>query len=354
MRSWIALIPILTLSVAQAENPPAPSLTPAASATRGVSLGNTAELAELEVQMAEGSYQSNPSSLNLEGLIMSYEKLITARCMPNLLRTLEYAGNPQDSLCLKTISQALKLDARNPVAICARDGIGAAGCKEGFSRQQVRRMVFTNRTDRPAPGELEVRLSTTGTQKEITAKAEELRSTFDGYRAKPSDENKRKIEQLFSRLMFLNCKVWHLGLVPGEEPAPTPTSRADPAMATLQATVSALKTKEIPAQEPERRQSPLIEEDIYAKKSKAANPGQVPVPDNTVFRRFRLLAPDCAAYIVETLKFNPDFYQAICQRDGFVSPACIDALRKARDAGRLTDKPSAKTGPRRKDGLDSF
>lgn len=279
MRSLYIKVAICLLAVAVRADPTSnPTKSPAQSKI---------DLLELAATMAESSFSLKPTLANRAGLIVTYEKLVTAYCMPNILNTLEYKPSDREpeSKCSEMIEKTLNMHEQSPVAICAAEGFQSPNCSEAYSRQGV--ITFANAEIHTY--DVELKLHESKMKKELDDLSQELS------RAKESDRSKEEKLSILGRLIEINCKIWSIELEAIEErlPTPSPTPRD----------VSIFDT-------------PL-------------NITPVASEQSLKLRRRRLLSTNCLRNIQEALALDKQFAPAICARDG-ISPACLEARREAK------------------------
>src|SRR5438552_1737830 len=83
------------------------------------SSNNAGDILGMEEELSENAFNVSTSLDNRTKLMLTYEKMVLYNCMPNLLVTLDYHGNADNSRCQEYIDKLLNLVPEDPVAICA-------------------------------------------------------------------------------------------------------------------------------------------------------------------------------------------------------------------------------------------
>ena len=327
-----AFIAVCAVSAEAQELPPPPTIE------RKVAIGDPLQLLLLQAQMAEAAFSLNPAPERRDELVLAYEKLVGARCMAEVHKKLEYAGAPQDGQCLEYLARVFQMDADNPVAICARDGLGAETCKTAYLNQRIQEFNFNAEPESKdqLSAELRQKLQLAKTEEQVEKLSAELRDVFA---LEESEENKERIRKLYSRLVELACRTFSLKLEPFAERDPAGQSFAG--QSAGQGPLSSIEQDlavqrgtpgiDPPPGEPTQAQPGLID-DIYHKKTEEKRRQQQveALAKPSHLQRTVLVSPQCMQYLSEARKFDIKLPSAVCYHSGLYSPACISALKEAR------------------------
>lgn len=372
-------LPILTFSLSFFFSVTA-SAAPASDGRKPSPLGSPLELAQWESDIAANSYAIRKSDKNLSSLVSAYEKVITHACMPNALQTLQHAGSPKDPVCLETIDRLLKVDAENPMAICARDGIDSKSCESAFAAQELE--VYAPNTklwpeSEGAGADLELQIESSrsmGREEAIRleaelGRAERLSKVSESERARYQPE----IERLTQRLLWSACRYPKLKVLdPQNDPAK---------LQELERTAEYKKGVEGMSEE-ERQilfgSFPLDgSPGEPGQPSRAATPGPMAEVINALrpekyrttetvararedgVRRIRLVSTECNKAIERATKTLPNSPAIPCARKGGFAPECIRALRaerirKARETPRSEQGKTEPQQPRDSRNFSTF
>lgn len=96
-----------------------------------------AEFLELELELAKLRTELESPENSYARLAEVYEQLVEVYCLPTLSTTLQYAGPPEEPICLKYLDKLVELNPDNPVAVCVRTGIDSNNCASAFAEQYV-------------------------------------------------------------------------------------------------------------------------------------------------------------------------------------------------------------------------
>lgn len=330
-----------------APSPASVSPVPAAVASPG-SRHDLSELYELELQLAERSFLAEESDENRDSLIMAYEKLIAAVCMPQLLKTLTYPGNPEEMRCLEYLEKIESLDPYNALSACVRHGTESPPCRAAFDAQEVRALSFGASFGVSPKVEMELKVHQARSNDLIKKLSSEFNRSVQAWRTKPSDENLEAVEKLLRQILPIVCKIQRLKFELASL-QPTPKPPEDP----LAAAVAALHSRSTPkGKDSGSSANRSIDFDIFSSKTKM--PGHEKAALERL-KRVRLLPAMCLDYIKQALKISPLSPEPVCYRDGAVAPSCLNALkdarrRKALRKGRKTEDSSGQP----KDGIAAF
>lgn len=289
-----------------------------------------AELIELESELARANFEQQPTDENRALLLQSYEKLLQSKCMPQLMQTLVHDGYPSDSKpCFDLLSRTFKLDSSNPIAFCARDGIDSKNCTIAYKRQRVspfgppfepQKLVSGLEAGQP------VTTVDTLARFALTIKDQQGRAG-----AKATEPQKIYIRSLYDRALVISCAVQRLELKrdTSTPPAGGSSDKYGASSNDIKRAIALLEAKPTPTNPPRAARTPAREA-FEAKKNPTSETEKGDSGYGPIFFRNRLLPTTCMYFITEGLHFEPDLATAICHRDGFYSPSCIQSMRAAR------------------------
>lgn len=312
--------------------PPPPALTSTAgpALTPLPPLSRAVETLKLQASLAENGYGIDKSESSALALIVAYERLIGPLCMPALHRTLSHPGAPTDPRCLEYMDKIVALDPENPIVLCARDGIDAQTCRSAFAAQQIETFIpgssaatWTAGTPRPTDS-LNEQLAVSS----VESKAQPIMSRINllEYQLRSnralSAEDREKLVKSYREGLDLSCRLTKLELRGTGPTKPTlniasagPLPAASPTQPPL---FPGLATGT-------KRKSPF-DEVLEQFGGAPPTPASLPAKDGRV--RIRKITDRCKDLVNRALRFDRRMALPICYRDGFYSPACIDARRR--------------------------
>lgn len=331
------------------EPSPQPTATPqpVTSPTAGPSptplrpLSKAVENLRWEASLAENSYGLDRSESSALALIAAYERLLGPLCMPDIHRTLEYAGSPTDPRCLEAIDKIVAIDAENPLVLCARDGIDAKSCRSAFASQRVESFVpgysnpLSNANLQGVAG-LNEKLTVSTLDSKLQPIMNRIRMFEQRARSgvKLSPEEMTQVVKSFEEALSLTCRLNRIEVVgglsrSGNKPGSSPP-RATPTPPPLFPALAGGT----------RRKSPFddVLEQFGGGSSSSSNDIN---PLGPV--RIRKITDRCKDLVTRALALDRTMALPVCYRDGFYSPSCIDARRKERTSSQ--PKPSGTNGP---------
>ena len=328
-------------------------VTPTTSSTPSVKVGSQEELAQLELTMAETLFASAPNLENRSAVLAALERLVSVTCFANLLQKLSYVP-PAPAGCQRYLGELLRQYPENPVAICARDGIDAPSCIDAFAQQTL---LALETPDLPVPKHvaLDLKLHMSKNATRIEQVESEINTANQTLAKTGTPEAREALNKALGEMLALQCKVSQLVIRELAAPPPRPTpvrtqatkpALDDPALSDIDSAIQAIRAAAGMTPQAAERRRPDSEFQDYSQRQgkRATGPFQ---------QRVRLLPKLCIDHITQVLAFNPAHPAAICYRDSFVAPSCIQALRTARQT-----KTSGSAGPRtpakRTDGLATF
>lgn len=270
------------------------------------------DMLKWELEMAESGYKLTQNPKTKGAVISVYEKMVNTLCMPNLLRDLDYDGNPTESECLSYIKRLLELHPDNPAALCAQRGIDDIECKLAYERQRINE--FAPLGGRSSSNQFEGGLDVTINDAKVKVKVDQLMNEVgsDSVARLKRDGPKKVTEayQKFKEALSLACRFSQVTIDAGGIPKNTPTPRPN-SISSKSRPLDTLLGKD--AEEMENRFS-------------------------LAPQRTRMISSLCNKVAERALRFDAEFAPAICYRHGLYTPTCIKALRKAKvSAAKNTD-----------------
>ncbi len=307
----------------------APAPTPGPSPTPLPPLSKAVENLRWEASLAENSYAIGKSDQSKLALLVAYERVIGPLCMPGLHRTLTYDGKPGDPRCLEYLGKIEALDPSNAMAICAREGIDAKSCRAAFAGQRVEIFIPGRTTTSPntnaGAAELEEKLSTSSIEPQLKVLADRIYTLEYQSRGTttPNSAEKENLTKLLNEALGLACRLTKLELKdppsrPGERPRDTsPSPAATPTSAPLFPGLATGPKKKNPFDE------------VLEQFGGTAAPRETTVAPAGGRIRVRKITDRCRSFIDRALKVDRTMAMPICYREGFYTPACVDARRKS-------------------------
>lgn len=295
-----------------------------------------------EASLAENSHQVAKSEITRLALLVAYERALGPVCMPELHRTLTYAGAPTDPRCLELLDKTLQIDPHNPLVSCARDGIDAPSCRAGFGSQKIEFFSPSSISGAPSTAlglgeQLDAKLSDTT----IEPKLREIEATITTTEYKLfarqtiPPEQREVLRKNYEEALGLACRITRLAV------ADAPSSQAG-----LTTSPPPVRTTPPPlVLFPQVGQTPRAQSPMAALLDELGGPPTPAAPLALGKIRKRLISTRCRSFVDRAIRFDPLMALPVCYRDGFYTPACIDARRAEQRAPRPT-APAGETGRR--------
>ncbi len=269
--------------------------------------------AVLKVEIAETTYSLDASIENRGALLMALERVVELKCMPRLLVDLQFSGGLGNEECMEYVRKVFAIDSASPIAFCARDGIDSKNCLDASRNVVVGPFGEPYRVSDTDPRRPGTRATIADSSAVLLAQAKALRAALKG---KEGLQNKLKMRALFNRLLVINCSVTRLAL-----------REAPPVQAQDQAFKDHLLSQPLPQNVPvEKYVDALVK---GADKGEAAGDQGSYGPAHY---RMRQISEACMYFVKEALSAEKDMATAICHREGFPTPQCIEAVRKERSS----------------------
>lgn len=272
--------------------------------------------AELRVDIAKTTFELDPSIMNRATLLHALERVVELTCMPRLTLELQYSGGLSNPACMEQVLRVFAIDSASPVAFCARDGIDSENCLTAYRAQVIGPLGdgFTppsiSATQARPPG---TRMTIGDTSAALLSEARALRGRGRG---KEGFQNRLRMRALYDRLLTLNCSTTRLAL--REAPPQQDHSRA---------------IRDRLLSQPLAPSVPIEQYVDALTKTSPTGPSQEP-EDSTSYGpahyRMRMLPDACMFYLREAEQAEKTMATVVCHRDGFSSPACVQAIRDER------------------------
>ncbi len=287
------------------------------------------DLLTLSAAMAAAQFEIRQSLSNKSDLIAALSRLVAGRCMRNLHKALVYTPDPKNKGCLEAIEYTLSVDPSNPEAVCARDGIDTASCREAFRQERTTsELLFKDTEGLWMRFQDDVRIQESVGGSASSKASTEFFQAVSAYKTENTPSNKARIAAAATTMLDRMCMT--------TRKIPNPSFDQE-----RQAQEKALEKsagKSGPG-ESAKEKYPTFNE-MMSKLTGTPGPSSTPIP--AVTSRFRLVSDNCRGAVNRTLEVLPEFPRAICHRDGFFSPSCVMAMRRQK---YLESKsPAAATG----------
>jgi len=312
---------------------------------------STVEVLEWQALMEEGSYQLDPSVVGKFKLIFHLENVLNKRCLARLPWSLKYDGKTEDKSCLELIEKLLKLDAENAPALCARDGINAANCRDAYLRQVVWTAGEVYRVKREKIG---TDMSKYTSAAEAVIKDNKNPDIFTvsnrnriDYQNDKSFEKYLELNESYGKLLGYLCKPLGMIIVNREEAlgnftvAPTPRPTLAKSFYANPELEPPDRKQYVPRKTPNRN-SPLKELQDKLDKPDKNKPGEDRLPPEATQVRVRIISYECSNHLDQLFKVEKNTPVIVCARDGIFTPFCIDALSRDRKRLKVMQQAAAK------------
>ena len=312
------------------------------------------DFAKLKLDMALSSFRLNPDVRTRNMVIDAYQALVIRDCYSQVYKNLTYV--PPGSLqCQSLVTRLLQFEPQNPLAICARDGFDAVGCRTAYRGQ-----TFRSFSERSADTELDQVLDLKRNEQEfneIQNRISNLRSDFEIHQ---DLESRKKLIDTMEQGIEKACRSITEGpadeITDGREllkkyPELERIVRGEESgRSSSQGSLINMIEPTIPeGSEP----TPTPIDKPYAGLLRDLAPQSEPTTVQTT--RYRNASPVCYSFVTQLLEFEPLHPRATCLRDGPYSPGCLIAVKRHREAP-ATARPGATAVPKRRGsgGLATF
>lgn len=262
-------------------------------------------LIELKLSALEMQAEFRKTPESILKLIPYYEKLVEFYCMPNIHKNLSHQKIDNSEKCLSNYNNLVKIQADNPVGICAKKGLKSVECIYAYERQYINTYAF----DKEIVGELdlELKLGDKYPNKILTDLNFRLKRYLFNYSKNPSYQLKKEIENIYLKFITHHCSKTKIAIT---KTAPNLTLRKD--------------YKKIKYKDELSKLIDQYEKDVIFKEKKYKDFEET-YPNKYNIYRIRNISNNCSTSIKNSLLFNPEFPTAYCYREGFSSPACLIA-----------------------------
>ena len=312
------------------------------------------DFAKLKLDMAISSFKLNPDSRTRNMVIDAYQSLVIRECYSQVYKNLTYVP-PGSAQCQAFVSKLLQFESQNPLAICARDGFDAVGCRSAYRGQ-----TFRSFSERSSDTELDQVLDLKRHEEElgeIQNRISNLRSDFEIHK---DAESHQKLLTELEQGIEKACRSLTEG--PADEIANGDellkkypelariVSGEESGMNSSQGSLANMVEPTTPA---EAQASPTPLEKPYAGLLRDLAPESSSTKIEPT--RYRNASPYCYSFVSQLLEFEPFHPRATCLRDGPYSPGCLLAVKRQREAPP-TARAGATSTPKRKNtgGLATF
>jgi hypothetical protein len=291
-----------------------------------------------EASLAENSHKIGKSEATRLALLVAYERVIGPICMPELHRALAYGGSPTDPRCLEYLDKTSRLDINNPLVVCAREGIDAKLCRLTFEAQKVEPYFpgysGTDSSNAGAAGEqLDAKLGESTIEPKLMEIDNEIKAIEYRLFARQAitPEQRTILRNRYEQALALACRVTRLAF------AEEPTAGAGSGVPGRDESGPSAPTP--PPLFPQLTQGDKPKGPMAELLEKLGDSPTVENPIAPEKIRKRLISDRCRDFIDRALRYEPVMALPVCYREGFYTPACIDARRAEKRAPRPTVPP---------------
>lgn len=315
---------------------PTPLLTPTHSGKDEESF----DLNEIKIDMAELRLRLRHTPETVADLITALEGYLNSSCMPKLLQTLSYSGNPSDPNCMARMTRILELNPGNPVGVCVGAGISAKSCIDAYKEQKIE-VFYPGSTREGIDPAVRVGLSAPESDK-ITKFEEILKDLSRKYEAATAEDEKRAFikdaTRLYEQVLTLACKISSVSFEPNDgapdasEPAEVTQGRER--LLQIPAAIRGDYQREMQEKAQKEFTSPGVSKErkeVLSLLLKMVEDPSAPPPKKALsMKRSRIILSKCNDLIQQASKAVPDLPHATCYREGWHTPQCINAIKKWR------------------------
>ncbi len=304
-----------------------------------------AKLQQLDINLlhAESKWALEKSEDHKYELIFALEELTNATCLSQLRVDLDFPGRPQEKQCLKYLNRLAELDPTSPAYLCAHDGFRSSSCQEAYTRQIP---VNTNFLYKHGLSKSKAHQGNHLLSKKQTSPLETVEKA---YREEKSLDSRKDLVSAYRPLLGSFCHPISLKLVPEKEYISKKQKFGKKKGSSLVDDLKELVDK-LPAGKEKGISTPGNDSGPWEKSSKkkpslsasnsptgellaelnSTSPSTSPPMSKERMLRLRILPKSCDALLQRLLSVEPLSSLAICQRDGFYSTHCIEAIRQER------------------------
>lgn len=297
-------------------------------------------------------------------LTVIYEKLSELYCMPYLLKTLQYEGNPTHPKCLEYLSKLEEIFQGSPIIPCAKHGIDSEECKSAYSDQYID-VLDLEKID-PEDLALTTKIKAQMLEQDIPTLNNQIIDSIKQYRELKANKAgfnelikvRRQIEKQHSDLIALQCNT-SLTKIVHQEPAPEKNiaykksnKLKDPKLNNLLKELTVRTPQPSPTPTPTRLDR-YKEYDPFNTKNRK----QTEVASKKEQRptwRIRLLTTTCQKAIDDAKSFSKQIPAATCARYGDFTPACVTSWRNKKKALDIERMKLQRKNPQTSSGFSTF
>jgi hypothetical protein len=281
-------------------------------------LEGTMEILRNRYFIARAQYELESSAANATTLRSRLEQLVGALCMPAVHAAGPHAPELNSEECNTVSAELLELQPGNAVALCARDGYGAASCISAYEAQLI-----------------DSRYQPRGTKRmnRILADFEvQLTNLSEAFKATPSSETLSALHAHFAPHLQEYCQAiaieYETNAGSASESGARRRARQSKNANATSASISTERddeklrdlmtsyiTEKLPEQQ--QQQQPQDEQELNLAPSQYSD-----------FVRVRKIPQSCNTLIEQLLAVHPDSSLAWCYRSGWYAPTCISLLQK--------------------------
>jgi hypothetical protein len=318
------------------------------------------DLNEIKIEMAESRLRLRHNSRTVSDLVTALEGYLNSWCMPKLLQTLSYPGNPTDPNCITRTARILELNPGNPVGVCVRDGIAAKSCVEAYHNQTVE-VFYSGSSREGVDPALRAGLSATDSEK-VTKLEEILNDLNRKYQESTTEEDKRAFIKdatlLYEQVLSVACKISSVSFEPDtdapETSEPSEVAQARERLLQIPPAIRGDYQREML----DKAQKEFTSSDTSKERKEVLGLLLKVIEDPTValprkapaMKRSRMVLSKCFDLIKQASKAVPDLPHTTCHREGWHTPQCVTAIKKWRilkqqEENTVRVKPGPKPTP---------
>ncbi|MCB0331953.1 MAG: hypothetical protein KDD55_00570 [Bdellovibrionales bacterium] len=318
------------------------------------------KLQQLEINLlhAESKWALEKSDEHKYELIFALEELSNAACLTRLRIDLDFAGRPQEKECLEYLNRLGELDPTSPAYLCAQEGFRSTACQQAYTTQLPISSYSLYKQG------LVKQKDSKGLTSHYNQKVSSLNKVEEEYAQGKSLESRKALVSAYRPLLGEFCHPISLRLVPEKDyilkKKKYGNTGKDDIVDDLKELVDKLpspKKEKAPSTDPnagpwepeskdkkptsnnKQANSPTAELLAELNSGNESSPASTPSLEERTLR-LRVLPTLCDKLLQRLLAVEPLSSLAICQRDGFYSTHCIEAIRQERQLfQQTTGKP---------------
>ncbi len=330
-------------------------LRPAASPNLSPKQKRMYSLLLLELDMADASFETFKNNSGKSKLVLTYERIAAIQCMSKLSKTLVYNSPPDTKECHYYLDKLLKIHPNNPVGICIRDGIDATTCKTSYEEQllgilNLKKNVKVNEIE---AADLDAKLASYENKEEIKNLNKKLKKELKVFKKENTWKNLEHVIDSYNKIIPVACSTINLKIL---EKRPKDAKNLKEHKYNKKSTGSlkdlidefdknsSTKTTNLNSSPIEKKTSKDFGKEITEK-----------IKNQEPLWRVRYLTKNCWKYINEAIKHYPKMIAPNCYKEGFYSPACINAKRYEKNRrAKINSSKSSKKSKKNNQGMVTF